>query len=203
LASIPTGSTLPTFTFTAPSGVFFLRVHTLSGAARSAASNEIRVFVNVAVPPSAPSGLLSLVNGSSLALAWKNTLGGGTPTGLVLDVSGDIETAIPLGLTDTFSVAGVPPGTYTIGLRAVNAAGSSLATGPLTLTFPEACSGRPARRHQRARLSRGPHRAVSWESPATGVAPTGYLLNVTGGFSGSFRTAARARAAWSRVGPTS
>ena len=33
---------------------------------------------------------------------------------------------------------------------------------------------------------------VSWESPATGVAPTGYLLNVTGALSGSFGTTSRA-----------
>lgn len=192
LASIPTGSTLPTFTFGAPSGAFFIRLHTLSGGGRSSASNEIRLFVNVAVPPSAPDALLSMVNGSSLTLAWKNTFGGGAPTGLVLDVSGAIETAIPLGLTDTLSFTGVPPGTYTVALRAVNAAGSSPAAGPLTLTFPEACSGPPGAATN-VRAHRVGHTVyVSWESPATGVAPTGYRLNVSGALSGSFGTTARA-----------
>ena len=43
-----------TFTFTAPTGSFYVRVHALNGAVRSAASNEIRIHVNVPAPPSAP-----------------------------------------------------------------------------------------------------------------------------------------------------
>ena len=52
------------------------------------ASNEIRIFVNVPAAPSAPADLLGLVNGSSVALAWRNTFEGGAPGGLILDVTG-------------------------------------------------------------------------------------------------------------------
>ena len=191
-ASIPTGSTLPLHTFGAPSGVFYVRVHALVGGARSVASNEIRIHVNVPVPPSPPANLLSVVDGASLTLTWTNTFGGGAPAALMLDVSGDIDTTVPLGLTDTFSFAGVPPGTYTLGLRAVNAAGSSPAAGPLILTFPGTCAGPPdAVTNLRAyRLASIVY--VAWEAPATGVAPTSYVLRVTGPFSGAFGTTARA-----------
>ena len=51
LASLPNGSASARYTFAAPTGTFYVRVHTLSGGARSAASNEIRLFVNVPQPP--------------------------------------------------------------------------------------------------------------------------------------------------------
>ena len=88
LASISVGSANPIYTFVAPTGAFHVRMHTLSGATRSAPSNEIRIFVNVPAPPSAPADLLGLVNGSSVALAWRNTFEGGAPGGLILDVTG-------------------------------------------------------------------------------------------------------------------
>jgi Tol biopolymer transport system component len=46
LASIPTGSASPTFTFTAPAGSFYARVVAMNGTTRSAASNEIRLHVS-------------------------------------------------------------------------------------------------------------------------------------------------------------
>ena len=45
-ASLPTGSATPTFTVTAPSGAFYVRIHATGLGGRSPASNEIRIFVN-------------------------------------------------------------------------------------------------------------------------------------------------------------
>ena len=87
LASIPTGSATPIYTFVAPTGAFHVRMHTISGASRSLASNEIRIFVNVPQPPSAPANLLGTVNGDFIALL-EDTFAGGAPTNVVLDVSG-------------------------------------------------------------------------------------------------------------------
>jgi hypothetical protein len=191
LASVPTGSTSPIFTFTAPNGAFFVRIHTLSGASRSSASNEIRIFVNVPAAPSAPADLLGLVNGSSLSLAWRNTFGGGAPTSLVLDVSGSIVASIRLGLTETFSFAGVPAGTYTFALRAANAAGMSAASAPVTLTFPGPCSGPPLAPSRFLAYRIGNTISVIWDPAATGPAPTGFVLNVTGSFVVSVPTPSR------------
>ena len=81
LASLPTNSTATTFTFSAPTGAFYIRMHSLAPGPQSVASNEIRIFVNVPAPPSAPANLLGFVNGSALGLAWTNTAGGGSADG--------------------------------------------------------------------------------------------------------------------------
>jgi Ca2+-binding RTX toxin-like protein len=100
LASLRTGSTAPVFTVTVPDGAFYVRAITAVGSQRSAPSNEIRIFVNQAVPPSAPVDLLANVNGSSVDLAWVNTFGGGSPDTLILDVTGSFTGSIPVARTD-------------------------------------------------------------------------------------------------------
>ena len=104
LASIATGSTAPIVTIVAPTGSFYVRMLTQTASGRSPASNEIRIHVNVPVPPSAPTNLLGLVNGNTIALAWKNTFAGGSPANLVLDVTGSLATSIPLGATGRLPV---------------------------------------------------------------------------------------------------
>ena len=47
LAGLPIAAGTSTLTFQAPTGAFYIRVHALSGALRSVASNEVRLFVNV------------------------------------------------------------------------------------------------------------------------------------------------------------
>ena len=96
-ASLPTGSAIPNFTVTAPTGAFYVRLHATGLGGRSPASNEIRIFVNTPTPPSAPADLLGLVNGASLALTWRNTFDGGAPASIVLDVSGALSLSVPLG----------------------------------------------------------------------------------------------------------
>ncbi|MGE0360320.1 MAG: BACON domain-containing carbohydrate-binding protein [Vicinamibacterales bacterium] len=191
LASIPTGSAASTFTFAAPPGSFYVRVHALTAWARSGASNEIRIHVNTPVAPSAPANLLGLVNGSTLALAWTNTYAGGAPTSVALDVSGTIVASLPLGLADHFSFAGVPGGTYTLSVRAQNAAGISPASNPITLSFPGPCSGAPGLPADTIAYRVGRTVFVAWAPASFGPAPTGYLLQVTGSFVGGFATTGR------------
>ncbi|HQZ39052.1 MAG TPA: M36 family metallopeptidase [Vicinamibacterales bacterium] len=191
LASIPTGTDAPVFTFAAPSGSFFIRMHAALGADKSGPSNEVPLLVNVPLVPSAPSGLLGMVNGSSLALAWKNTFAGGPPSGLMLDVTGSLATSIPMGLTDSFSFAGVPGGSYNLSLRATNAGGASPSSNTVSLTFPDACSGAPQPPANFVGYKIGSTVYVLWDAPTSGVAPTGYVLNVTGAFAGSFPTTGR------------
>ena len=146
------------------------------------------------VPPSAPANLTGLANGTSVALAWRNTFAGGAPGGVVLDVSGSLNTSLPLGLTDSFQFNGVPGGTYTLALRAANAAGSGPASNAITLTFPGndcLASGAPLppSKFLAHRLGNTIH--VMWDPAETGRAPTSFVLNVTGSFGGSFGTVGR------------
>ena len=190
LASIPMG-TYPIYTFPAPTGAFYVRVHTISGAARSAPSNEIRIFVNVPEVPSAPADLVGLVNNSSIALAWRNTFAGGAPGGIVLDVSGSLTASLSLGLTESFQFDGVPGGTYTLSLQAVNGSGSSAASNAITLSFPLPCSGAPLPPANFLAYRIGRTVFVVWDPATTGPAPTSFVLNVSGAFVGSFGTPGR------------
>lgn len=191
LASLPTGSSATSYAFDAPTGIFHVRVHALTAAGRSPASNEIQIAVNVPQPPAAPVGLLGLGSGSTLALSWAAATQGGRPTSFVLDVGGAASTSVPLGAGETFSFAGVPPGTYTFAVRAANAAGTSLPSAPLTLTFPATCPGVPQAPQNLQVQRSGRQLAVSWNPPATGPAVSGYVLKVTGALSLALPMSAR------------
>jgi hypothetical protein len=191
LASLPVGNTTPIFTIIAPTGAFYARLHTMSGAIKSLASNEVRLFVNVPAAPSAPVSLTAMVNGTSVSLAWRNTFGGGAPTALALDVTGSLTTTLPLPLTDSFSVAGAPPGTYTLRVRASNAAGVSGFSNPVTITIPSACTGAPVVPSNVLAYAVGRQVTVLWDAPTTGPAATSYMVNVSGAFTGAFPVAAR------------
>jgi hypothetical protein len=180
LASILTDSTLPIFTFTAPSGAFYVRLHTLASAGRSVASNEIRIFVNQPVAPSAPSNLLATVNGNALGLAWRNTFGGGTTQSMILDVSGTVTASLPLPLAETASFTGVPAGTYTLRLRAANTSGVSVQSNTVTFTVPSACTGAPQTPAEFLAYKVGNTIYVLWEPAVGGGAPTSYQLVVSG-----------------------
>jgi hypothetical protein len=192
MASIPTGSAYPVYTFLAPAGSFFVRIHTLVGASRSPASNEIRLHVTTAVPPSPPMNVLALVNDSTLALAWTNTFAGGEPTSIVLEVSGSLATSLALGLGDSVSFAGVPAGVYTLVLRARNAAGTSPPSEAVSVVLPGGCSGPPLVPATVLAHRVGRTVVVAWTPATTGPAPTSYELQVTGAFVGSFATNGRA-----------
>ena len=190
LASIPTSSPASTITLDAPTGAFYVRVHAVAEGLRSVASNEIRIFVNVAAPPSAPAHLLGLVNGDTLTLSWLNTFAGGAPTRLWLTVSGALQAALPIPLGETFSFASVPPGTYTLALVAENAAGVSAPSNPVTLSFPTACSGPPRAPTRFASWREGSTLFVSWRPPEQGPAVASFTVSVSGAVNATFDTTA-------------
>lgn len=185
LASISTASSVPRFTVAAPSGVFYLRVLGVAGRLRSAASNEIRLVVNVPAAPSAPANLLGLVNGASIALSWRNTLGGGAPTSLWLNVSGAATTTLPLPLGETFTFPDVPPGTYTMSVIAANANGASAPSNAVTLSFPGGCSGVPGALENFQAWTVGSTVFMSWGPPMSGPAASSFVVSVNGTYAGS------------------
>jgi hypothetical protein len=191
LASLATGSNAPIFSVVAPTGSFFVRMHALNGAEKSVASNEIAVHVNVPVAPSTPDLFSSTVNGDAVVLAWRNTFAGGQPTGVILDVTGSAVGQIPLGLSETLSVTGVPPGTYTLRLGAVNAGGASLPSDPVVVTIPSVCLGGPEVPSNVLAYRIGNTVFVVWDPPLSGPAAASYVVSVSGSFVGSFGTTVR------------
>lgn len=191
IGSIPLGVTR-TLTLALPSGTLYLRLRAIAGGAASGPSNEIVARVNVPAAPSAPANLLGLANGTSLHLAWTPTFGGGAPDGAILDVSGAVSASLPLGAAETFSFAGVPPGTYTFSVRQVNAAGASAPSNAVALTFPSGCSGLPGVPQNFVATKAGTTLTLLWDPPASGGAPTSYVLSVTGAFVGAVPFTTRA-----------
>ena len=187
LGALATGSPYPVYSLTAPSGAFYVRMHALdSGGAESSASNEIRLFVNVPQPPSAPTSLTGLANGSAIVLNWQNTFAGGTPASTLLDVTGSAAGTISLGTGESFSLPGVPPGTYTLQVRSSNGTGASGPSNSVTLSFPSACSGAPQAPERYLAYKVGTTLFVSWDAPSAGPAPTEYMLRATGAAVGTF-----------------
>ena len=193
LASQDTASDQPVYDIVVPSGSWVAWFRTVAAGTVSGRSNEVEVRVNAGAPaPTAPTGLTGVVVGSTLALSWKNTFEGGTPSSIVLDVTGSAMTSIPLGLTESFAFSGVPDGTYAVSVRAVNASGPSAASAPLTLTLPGACTGVPAEPVNLLAYRVGRVVSIIWDPPASGAAPTSYVLSVAESFAGVLRLAARA-----------
>jgi hypothetical protein len=180
LASLATGSTAPIFTVTVPDGSFYVRARTVVGTELSAPSNEIRIFVNMAVPPSPPANLLANVNGSSIDLAWINTFAGGSPDSLILDVVGAVSGSLPVGRTDHVSFNGVPAGTYNVSVRAANASGASASSNDVTITIPGVCLDAPLPPENFLAYRIGSTVHAIWEPGSSGSAPTSFLLHVTG-----------------------
>ncbi|MGE0816302.1 MAG: Ig-like domain-containing protein [Vicinamibacterales bacterium] len=185
LVSIPTGRTEPVYVFTVPNGSFYVRIRAIVNGSPTGPSNEIRIHVNVPVAPSAPAGLTGTVNGSAVALSWRNTFAGGTPQTTVLDVSGTLSGSLPIGPADSFTFNGIPGGTYTFSVRSANAAGTSGSSNAVTLTFPQVCTGAPATPANFLAFKTGNLLTLLWDPAATGDATTQFVLNVSGAISAS------------------
>jgi hypothetical protein len=177
---------LPVFTVAAPTGVFFVRVRSTGAGGPSAVSNETPLIVNVPAAPSAPDRLRGVAVGTTVELSWRNTFGGGAPTALALDVTGPVSGTLPLGVTESFTFTGVPPGTYTFAVRALNAAGSSVASAPAFLAFPGVCGAVPQTPTGVLAFAQAGVVTVLWDPPATGSPTLTYALIVSGNVTGTF-----------------
>jgi hypothetical protein len=164
-----------------------------------------------------------MADGSSLTLAWKNTFTGGIPTNTILQVTGDANVTLPLGLIDTFSYPAVPAGTYTFAVLNGNSVLGPLSNG-ITLTFPATCTppqtpenfllyipqtpasptstAAPSHTPQDIRPLAGSLLGAIWDLPLIGAAPSGYRLDITSAiFTGSLPIAQRSISAPVPPGP--
>ena len=191
LASIPTGSAAPSTRSSRRPERSTSGCTRFSGAGRSLASNEIRIFVNVPQPPSAPANLLGTVNGNFIALAWKNTFAGGAPTNVVLDVSGDAGHDHSAGGDRRLHLCGCAAGDLHPQPASPERRGCQPFIEPDHPDLPGGLLRRAAGARQPARLRDGSTIFVTWDPAASGPAPTAFILNVSGSFVGSFGTAGR------------
>ena len=110
-------------------GTYYIRVKAANACGTGPASSEVFAVVGSATAfPGIPENLTATVSGSNISLSWSPPSSGGTPTGYVLEAGSGQGLAdiarLTLGPVTTFSTGPiVPPGTYYVRVRAVNAAG--------------------------------------------------------------------------------
>jgi glucose/arabinose dehydrogenase/subtilisin-like proprotein convertase family protein len=191
LASFGTGSSAPIFTFAAPSGVFWVRVRAGEVGGQSLPTAAVPLIVGVPVAPSAPEHFTATVAGSALNVSWRNTFGGGAPDTVVVDVTGSAAGTLPLGTSGAVNFGVVPGGSYTLSLRAVNGGGVSPSSNAVSITVPTACSGAPNPPVNFLFYRAGGAVSMLWDPPATGSAPLGYTIEVTGSVNAALPFAGR------------
>jgi hypothetical protein len=191
LATIVLGAEPRLFTVALPPGQYFVRLQALAGEVASQPTPDLHVSVQAPVPPSPPSGLVGTVADRTITLAWRSTFAGGEPASARLEVSGAVTLTQPLGPVQTFSVAGVPPGTYTFAVRSANAFGVSAPSNPVTLTVPTPCSGPPPPPEGFLVYRLGRTLVARWDPGSSGTAPSSFVVTATGPLSATVPTAAR------------
>ena len=125
-----------------PSGTYYVRVRARNAYGMSGPSNEVAAVVGgPVVPPGAPMGLVFATGpGGVVTLGWAAPTTGGAVTGYIIDAGSapgvsDLA-SVAIGPATVFSTTGVPPGTYHVRVRAVNAGGSSPASNEVIVVVP-------------------------------------------------------------------
>lgn len=130
----------PVFTYSpVPAGFYFFRVRARNSAGVGAASTEVLLVVGgVAAPPNPPTFSGASVSGSTVTLSWQAPQGGTPATSYIVEAgsaTGLANLAVAnVGNVLTQSFAGVPPGTYYIRIRAMNAQGVSVVSTERVIT---------------------------------------------------------------------
>lgn len=175
-----TGSTATTYTTTvAANSTRYFRVRATNSFGASDPSNEVVVLVGTVAVPDAPTNLAYTLTGSALALTWTAPASGGV-TGYIVQAgssSGATDYAnVATGSTaTTFSATVGGNAVFYIRVRATNTAGTSLASNELVVVVGSPSQPPGAPTALTASIS-GSSVTLSWTAPATGGAPTSYIV---------------------------
>jgi len=178
LADVDTGSLSTGLTASAPNGTYFVRVHAKNAFGLSAPSNEVRFTLGAAgcsAPPDQPGQLTAAVSGTQVLFSWGVSAGASS---YVLEAGaqagGSELGAVNVGQSLSLAAAAAP-GRYYVRVRGSNACGVGPASNDVNvvLSTENAVPGPPST--PTYSLS-GSTVSVSWQSPASGGAPTGYVL---------------------------
>ncbi|MEZ5290799.1 MAG: hypothetical protein R2745_06930 [Vicinamibacterales bacterium] len=141
IGAIPIGAATSFSTGGVPPGAYFVRVVGANTCGPSPASADgVLAVGGAAGPPGAPINLTTTTAPGSVSLSWTTSAAGGAPAGHLLEAGtgpGLSNLAVvPIGPATSFSVGGVPPGTYYLRIRAVNGSGSSATSGLAVAVVP-------------------------------------------------------------------
>jgi hypothetical protein len=141
----------------------------------------VALTANVVTAPSAPTLNAPQVSGSTVTLAWTLPAGAtairleaGTAPGL----SNAANTII--GATTTFTTGGVPPGTYFVRVRAIDATGESAASNEITVIVGSGgggtCASPPAAPTELQATVAGTAVSISWIPAGSGCPAASFIL---------------------------
>jgi hypothetical protein len=136
--------------------------------------------------PAPPTGLTASVSGDSVSLVW--TAPAAVVTAYRLEAgsapgAANIASSV-VGAAASFTAASVPPGTYYVRVRAIAADGESAPSNEVTFVVGGgsggACSAAPNAPGTLGGIVNANSSlvALAWSAPATGCAPTAYVLQV-------------------------
>jgi hypothetical protein len=153
-----------------------------SASVETSCASRARVVETAAITaPGAPTNLTSSVNGGTVTLTW------GAPTSVDPASSYVIEAGATAGSTNiavfdtlssatSFTVSGVPAGTYFVRVRARNSAGTSSTSNEVVVIVGGACTSAPGAPTGLGSSVSGSTVTLTWTAPAGGCAPTGYIV---------------------------
>jgi YVTN family beta-propeller protein len=147
--------------------------------------------------PEPPTGLrASSIAGNVVTLQWQAPTSGPTPTSYLVEGGvnpGEVLGSLPTGSSTPSFTFAAPISSFYVRVRAV--AGGSRSTPSneirVMVTTQPPCQSPPATPINFVAAQVGGVITVSWEPAPSGAQPTGYVLSVTGAFTGSFATTGR------------
>jgi 5-hydroxyisourate hydrolase-like protein (transthyretin family) len=162
---------------------------TVTGAAAFAGTDvaELVTGINFGLDvrtqaPNAPSNLRVVTAGGTGVFTWTagSLLNAGAATSYLLEAGfapGTTAITLPIpGTAATFSVPGVPPGTYYVRVRAVNAHGTSGASNEVRLVVGAGGTGLPEPPIGLSAFMAGDRITITWNPAAGGGPPSGYVV---------------------------
>lgn len=154
-----------------------------SGVSRSAAvligNRPITVTQEAAATaavPATPGNFQASITGQTVTFTWSAPAAGPVPSSYRIEAGESADylgVSLDVGAVTSHAVPQVPVGSYAARIRAGNAAGFGEPTAVIPVVVAAAPPGMP--RHPLVTVTGSTVRVI-WEAPASGPAPTGYLV---------------------------
>ncbi|MFN7978591.1 MAG: M12 family metallo-peptidase [Vicinamibacterales bacterium] len=182
---VPVGAATSFAAAGVPDGVFWIRVRGANGSGTGPASADLALVMNGGTGcvglPFAPVFRTPVVSGSTASFSWDAPTAGATPVSYVLFAGSapgrsDLA-AIDLGSAATTFAATAPAGTYFLRVAARGACGVGPVSNDATMTIAPG-GVVPTQPTGLAGTVSGGIVSLQWTAPASGAAPTSYVVEV-------------------------
>ena len=161
-----------------PAGTYFVRLKAYNQFGPGPVSTEVMFTIAGPAPPGPPTNMAASVTGLLVTATWAPPVTGGTPTEYLVDAgTGPGASNLANGLSVGASLgaaANLPAATYYIRARARNAYGTSGPSAEVAAVV--GASGPPGAPTNFDFTVLGGAVQLRWNAPATGGAPTGYII---------------------------